>query len=134
MKSRKSILVVDDDPIMIRLATRMLKNDGYDVIIAYGGNEAIQKALSQLPDLILLDVLMPNMDGTQVVQRLHRHESTANIPIVFMTVTIALEEDKGDETIKIDGREYRGFAKPLHQRKVLSVIRKLINKQIHGNT
>lgn len=133
-KPKKKVLIIDDDPIMIRLATRMLENDGYQVFAAYGGNEGIQKATEEKPDLILLDVLMPDLDGKQVARRLSKHKDTKDIPIVFMTVTIKLEEDKGSENIAIDEIEYRGFAKPLHQRKILSVIRKSINRRLHGNT
>ena len=60
-------------------------------------------------------------------------KDTDDIPIIFMTVTIELDKDKGKESIEIYGRQYRAFAKPLHNRKLLSVIRKEINKRIHGN-
>ena len=55
------------------------------------------------------------------------------IPVIFITVTLGVEVDKGDETVDIDGCLYRIFAKPLHSRKILSEIRKSINRRIHDN-
>jgi CheY-like chemotaxis protein len=133
-KPRLKILVVDDDPVMVRLAARLLKNDGYDVFTAFSGEEGLAEAKAVKPDLILLDILMPDLDGKEVARRLRRDSETKDIPIVFMTVTIDLEVDKGNQTVGVDSYNFRGVAKPLHNRKILSVIRKEINKRIHGNT
>ncbi len=132
-KKQKYILVVDDDPVMLRMTEKMLHVDGKEVIIATDGVTGIDLAKKHQPDLILLDVLMPGIDGVEVSRRLKSMEETKDIPIIFMTVTIGLEEDKGDEEINVDGTMYRAFAKPLHQRKILSVIRKLINKRENNN-
>lgn len=132
-KPRRKILVVDDDPVMLRLAAKLLKNDGYDVECAVNGSEGLKKAGEFLPDLILLDVIMPDINGKEVARRLRKDEATRCIPIVFMTVTIDLQVDKGNQMVDVDTFNFRGFAKPLHNRKILSVIRKEINKHVHGN-
>ena len=132
-KSPLKVLVIDDDPVMVRLASNLLKNDGYEVIQAYNGKEGLRKAQEEKPNLVLLDILMPDLDGKEVARRLRADPLTADIPIVFMTVTIDLKTDKGDQTIDIDRFSFRGFAKPIHNRKILSVIRKEINKSVHGN-
>ena len=132
-KSPWKVLVIDDDPVMVRLASNLLKNDGYEVIQAYNGKEGLRKAQEEKPHLVLLDVLMPGIDGKEVARRLRADPLTADIPIVFMTVTIDLKTDKGSKTIDIEGSSFRGFAKPIHNRKILSVIRKEINKSVHGN-
>lgn len=129
----KTVLVVDDDPTMVRLASKLLLNDGYKVLQALNGSQALALAEEHLPDCVLLDVLMPDIDGREVARRLRQDPRTAKIPIVFMTVTIDLKVDKGDQSISVDTFEFRGFAKPVHNRKILSVIRKEINKSIHGN-
>lgn len=130
----KTVLVVDDDPTMVRLATKILVNDGYQVLQAFNGLQGLTLAAEHHPDCILLDVLMPDIDGKEVARRLRLDSSTARIPIVFMTVTIDLKVDKGHETVEVDRFEFRGFAKPIHNRKILSVIRKEINKTLHGNS
>ena len=132
-KIPKTILVVDDEPGTVRMLEKILKLDGYHVIKAFNGTTGFKMAKSELPFLILLDVLMPDMDGKQVARLLRASPATKNIPIIFLTVTIKLEDDKGDETITIDGIEYRAMAKPMHTRKLLSMIRKAVNKRFNEN-
>ena len=127
------ILVIDDDPVMVRLIERILRNDGYEVFGALRGKSGLERVQKEIPDLILLDVLMPDIDGKDVARQLQKDPKTKDIPIVFMTVTIKLEDDKGDERIVVDGHNYRAFAKPVHNRKLLSVIRKEINRRVHKN-
>ncbi len=133
MKKRKKILVVDDDPVIVRLLNKLLLNDGYEFLAAYDGGEGVRMALEENPDLILLDVIMPDLRGTDVVRVLKESKKTKEIPIVFMTTMINIKDDRGQEVISVDGLEYRAFAKPLHYRKILSVIRKEINRRAHRN-
>ncbi|HWQ13333.1 MAG TPA: HD domain-containing phosphohydrolase [Roseiflexaceae bacterium] len=79
------ILVVDDDLTIVELLTRMLRRDGYEVITAHNGLEALEQVASQRPDLILLDVTMPVMDGFTVCRRLKDDEQTALIPVTMLT-------------------------------------------------
>lgn len=129
MKSKKKILVIDDDYSFIRLMQKWLKVANYDVLDASDGNAGIKKAKTELPDLILLDIIMPDFDGKEVARRLFSDPATKNIPIIFTTVCIDLKEDKGDQSITIDGRSYQGFAKPLHNARLLSAIRKTLNRK-----
>ncbi len=80
-----SILVVDDQPINVQLLKRKLEREGLRVIAAYNGLEALDQISRELPDLILLDVMMPDMDGIEVCQRLQASESTRGIPVIFIT-------------------------------------------------
>ena len=80
-----TILVVDDQPINVQLLKRKLEREGIQVSAAYNGAEALQLVKSVKPDLILLDVMMPDMDGIEVCQRLQSEESTRSIPIIFVT-------------------------------------------------
>ena len=132
-KIYKRILVIDDDPVTIRMLERVLKRDGYTVIKALSGKEGLSKAKKEIPFIILLDVLMPDMNGIDVAKKLKNGPTTKNIPIIFLTITIPLEKDKGRETINIDGTICRAMAKPMHTAKLLSMIRKEINKRIHQN-
>ncbi len=133
MRNSSKILVVDDDPNTVRLLQKWCENAGKSVIGAFNGQEGIVKAREELPDLILLDVMLPDIGGMDVVRALRRDSLTSAIPVFFITVTMGVEQDKGDETVDVDGRLYRIFAKPLHPQKLLSEIRKSINRRLHGN-
>ena len=79
------ILVVDDDPMIVDVLTRFLSREGYGVIAARNGIEALEKVDRYRPDLILLDVTMPEMDGFTTCRRLKDDEHTALIPITMLT-------------------------------------------------
>jgi len=125
----KKILVIDDNPGMLKVLNKWLKVAGYDVIEAWDGRMGLELTKRQKPDLILLDILMPTMDGKQFVLALRKENDIKGIPVIFITVCIDLEKDKGHETIEVDGIHYPGFAKPLHNARLLSLIRKTLNRR-----
>lgn len=88
-----TILVVDDMPANLRLVANLLEKYGYTVAVAQDGREALKRAELIQPDLILLDVMMPDMDGIETVRRLKFKEATKDIPVIFMTALDA-ERDK----------------------------------------
>jgi twitching motility two-component system response regulator PilH len=92
----KKILVVDDSPTERHLLIELLTANGYQVITAESGEEGIEKARSELPDLILMDVVMPGLNGYQATRTLTRDEVTKLIPVIVCT-------SKGQETDKIWG-------------------------------
>jgi CheY-like chemotaxis protein len=79
------ILVVDDEPSIVKLVEATLSGKGYEIIKAYDGQEAIVEAKLHHPDLILLDVMMPHMDGTEARKRLAADPATKDIPVVHLT-------------------------------------------------
>src|SRR6059058_5115566 len=83
------ILVVDDEPDAVELIDFNLKAAGYDVVTAADGNEALKKARSSLPDLIVLDLMLPEVDGLEVCKILRRDPATAAIPIIMVTAKAA---------------------------------------------
>ncbi|MGH2529026.1 MAG: GGDEF domain-containing response regulator [Actinomycetota bacterium] len=89
----ETILVVDDDPDIARFVEVNLRSAGYDVAVASDGEEALQRAGEMRPDLVLLDVMMPRIDGFEVAQRLRRNPQTANTSIIMLTAK-ALSTDK----------------------------------------
>ena len=92
-KPRNRILIVDDEKVNITVLVALLEDD-YDIIVAKSGEMAIQRANSEFqPDLILLDVIMPGMDGYTVCHELKNQSSTKNIPIIFITVKGTEEEE-----------------------------------------
>ncbi|HQP09841.1 MAG TPA: response regulator [Candidatus Omnitrophota bacterium] len=131
-KKKKKILVVDDSPVMQKLTQKKLMNDGFLVFAAYDGKECLTEVKKRLPDLILMDVILPDSNGKEIVRKLKEDPETADIPIVFTTNTLSLEVDDGNQVFEINHVKYRAFAKPLHYRKLLSTIHKEINRSIHG--
>jgi diguanylate cyclase (GGDEF)-like protein len=89
----ETILVVDDDPDIARFVEVNLRSAGYDVAVAADGEEALEKAGELRPDLVLLDVMMPRIDGFEVAQRLRKNPQTANTSIIMLTAK-ALSADK----------------------------------------
>ena len=85
------ILVVDDQPINVQLLKRKLEREGMQVIAAYSGQEALDLVAKERPELILLDVMMPEMDGIEVCQRLQASEDTRSIPVIFVTARSSKE-------------------------------------------
>lgn len=83
--SAPSILVVDDQPINVQLLKRKLEREGIQVVAAYSGMEALELVQQNKPDLILLDVMMPDMDGIEVCTRLQANENLRGIPVIFIT-------------------------------------------------
>ncbi len=81
----KRILVVDDEPRVREMIEFRLRQYGYDVLQAADGREALTVARKEQPDLVLLDVMMPELDGFQVCSRLKQHEATEHIPVVMLT-------------------------------------------------
>jgi two-component system sensor histidine kinase/response regulator len=79
------ILVVDDQPANLRVVSTLLSRNGYDVVPAGTGNEALEQALAHTPDLVLLDMLMPGMDGFQLLEEMRRHPQLQDMPVIFLT-------------------------------------------------
>lgn len=129
MKRRqRKILVIDDDPTLLPVLEKRLTVDGYKVIGTLAGESGVKRAIEESPDLILCDLMIPDISGVEVTRKLRAHEQTKKIPIIFMTAYMGVENDKGNEELEIDGDLFRTFAKPLHTPKLLSVIRKTLNK------
>ena len=114
----KKILVVDDSPTERHVLLELLTKNGYQVTTAESGEEGIEKAKTELPDLILMDVVMPGLNGYQATRTLTRDEATKNIPIIVCT-------SKGQETDKIWGLRQGAIdylIKPVNGNELLSKI------------
>ena len=83
--AKKKILAVDDERSIVRLVQVNLERAGYEVVVAYNGKEALERVASDPPDLIVLDVMMPYIDGTEVLRHLKQDPRTRNIPIIMLT-------------------------------------------------
>lgn len=92
MNATKRILIVDDDEEVVTLTSEILRSEGYEVVGATSGAEGIEKAFGLAPDLILLDVNMPEMDGWEVLRALKVAEETRQIPVAMFTVRTAARD------------------------------------------
>lgn len=79
------ILIVEDDPTTVQLIEFLLKKNNFEVLIAYNGVEALQIAKKEKLDLILMDVMMPKMDGIEAIEKLKKDENTRDIPIIILS-------------------------------------------------
>ncbi|GHT80590.1 response regulator [Betaproteobacteria bacterium] len=117
----KKILVVDDSPTERLAMTEFLTRNGYEVVTAETGEDAIARSRIELPDLILMDVVMPGMNGYQATRTISRWESTRDIPIIMCT-------SKGLETDKIWGMRqgaYDYLVKPVDHAALLTRIKSI---------
>ncbi len=83
--AKVKVMVIDDEPDIVKLVKISLEMANFEVIEAYSGKEALAKVAQNLPDLFLLDIMMPEMNGYEVCQSLKASENTRNIPVVMLT-------------------------------------------------
>ncbi|RMG81008.1 MAG: response regulator [Chloroflexi bacterium] len=124
----EKILVVDDDVDSLKLIGLMLQKNGYEVIAANNGSRALQKATAEIPDLIILDVMMPDMNGYEVCRRLRANPDTQNIPIIMFTAKTLIDD-------KVAGFEAGAddyLTKPTHPAELASRVRAILARSSSG--
>ncbi len=115
----ETILVIDDSPTNLQVLHATLENAGYEVIVEMDGNSGIEQVKNNPPDLILLDVMMPGIDGFETCRRLQANPSTQEIPIIFITaLSDSVEKVKG---LSLGAVDY--ITKPFNQKEVLARIK-----------
>jgi DNA-binding response OmpR family regulator len=115
---RSKILIVDDEPLNVDYLEQELEDLGYDTISATNGQEALEKVAAEAPDLILLDVMMPVLDGFTVCRILKEHEETRLIPIIIMTALDAVADRI--QGIKAGADDF--LTKPVHEEELFARI------------
>ncbi|MCX9009901.1 MAG: response regulator [Candidatus Methanoperedens sp.] len=124
--TRIKIMVVDDERDLVDTLRLSLESDGYNVIGAYSGNEAIEKAHAEIPDLILLDIVLPDMDGYEICGRLREDPLTRLVPIIMLT-------GKGGLIDKIEGLEKGAddyITKPFNLHELRARIRTVLRRSM----
>jgi len=122
MTGKKKILIVDDEPDFISMLKMRLEAGGYDIISASDGREGLQKAQKETPNLILLDILMPEKDGYTTLRELREKKNTKSIPIIVLTAKPEMKELFEMEGIK----DY--ILKPFDNNDLLIKIKKALNE------
>jgi signal transduction histidine kinase len=122
------ILIVDDTPTNLEVISEALSDAGFDVAIATSGERALQLLERRLPDLILLDVMMPGIDGFETCRRIKANRHTCDIPIIFMTALS--DTDSKVQALDLGAVDY--IAKPFHEKEVIARVR--THLQLHQLT
>ena len=102
MNNKKTIMVVDDNPDIITIVRTILEGKGYGVLSATSGPELLDLLKTQKPDLIILDIMMPEMDGLEVLTRLKGLTETATIPVILLTAKVQYEDVLGGYKLGAD--------------------------------
>lgn len=129
IKKMAKILVVDDEQDILELVRHSLNKEGYEVHIAANGQQAIDKAKQVIPDLILMDVMMPVMDGMEACRQLKEDPATSHISIIFLTA-------RSEEFAELAGFEAGAddyVSKPIRSRVLLSRIKAILRRQNAGS-
>ena len=121
---KKKVLVVEDNPMNMILIKEILAVNGFEVIEAYNGHDAIKRVSEEMPDLILMDLNLPEMDGVTATKILKSNTPSKDIPIVAITASAM----KGDEE-KILAEGFDGYiAKPIEMKKFIKAVALFIKK------
>jgi CheY-like chemotaxis protein len=120
MNNRKKILVVDDEEVLRSNVRRLLELEGYAVICAAGGEEALELARTHRPDAVICDLLMPDLDGYGVLRRLRSQNETAGIPLILLTASAG--EGERDIAVRAGAAYY--VVKPFDLKELLGAVRR----------
>ncbi|MBU0961052.1 MAG: response regulator [Proteobacteria bacterium] len=119
ISSQDTVLVVDDQPANLKVLLKVLLKADFHILIANSGERALQLVSRKLPDIILLDVMMPGINGFETCRRLKADPATTAIPVIFMTALNSLDDEL--HGFEAGGVDY--ITKPFHQQKVLARLR-----------
>jgi CheY-like chemotaxis protein len=122
------ILVADDDPVIIKLLQVNLEMEGYEVITARDGEEAVQKAKQQRPDLVILDIMMPRMDGWSARQALLNVPELADTPVIFLSA----RAQQADLRKGLEARVAEYVTKPFDPSLLLDIVQQIVSGTYQG--
>jgi DNA-binding response OmpR family regulator len=124
LENQRRVIYIEDDPEMIDLVNMILSRRGFAVKGAHGGRKGLEMVLQDLPDLVLLDLMMPGMDGWEVYQQIKANEKTHNIPVIVITAKAqAIDRVLGIHIAKVD--DY--ISKPFHPQELLDSIERVLS-------
>ncbi|MBF0570795.1 MAG: response regulator [Candidatus Omnitrophica bacterium] len=123
----KKILVVDDQLDIIKVLKAILESHNYTVISANDGEEALQIVKTNKPDLIIMDIMMPKLQGGDAVRILKSDVITKHIPVIFLTSVMSDMNPDEEKAINVDGQFYTAFSKSFKPERLLFEIKKLIS-------
>jgi len=116
---QEHILIVDDQNDLLLILRKALEHQGYRVSQASGGEEALQTLAGEVPDLIVSDVAMPDLDGFELVQRVRRDRRLVGVPVIFLTALASYDTEMRARACGVDGF----MAKPCNSHRLLAMVR-----------
>lgn len=127
MTDSKKILLLEDDKTSARLVSSFLQAKGYDVSESSEGRFAIEMALKERPDLMIVDVLLPDMHGSDAVKKLRATSSLHDMKVLFLTSLLSKSAPTGKETrLTVAGKEYPALSKPFRPDVLQEVVERLL--------
>ena len=128
-RRKENILIVDDDEDVLELLRFSLEKNGYKIDAAISGEEAITKARGKLPDLIILDLMLPGIDGLEVCKKLKGDSKTVNIPVIMLTAKS--EESDIVTGLELGAQDY--ITKPFSPKVLVARVRRILQRTIARN-
>jgi DNA-binding response OmpR family regulator len=127
--SRGRILVVDDDPRLLHIVEMYLSIEGYDVVTAENGEDGLKEVEAERPDLVILDIMMPGMDGIEACRRIRTNAETQSVPVVMFS---ALSSDDDVERARLAGANHL-ITKPFNLVGLGSVVNTFFPEKVSSN-
>ena len=126
----EKVLIVDDDREMVELIELFLSNAGFITLAAFSGEEALEKTFQEKPDLILLDIMMPRIDGWEVLRRIKNDPKVQDTPVAFITA----RTQNIDKMIGLSVMKAAGYiTKPFSKQELLTEVRRIIDEHKRGS-
>jgi DNA-binding response OmpR family regulator len=131
MGNTNRVVCIEDEPEMIDLVRLILSRKGFQVVGAMGGREGLEVIAREKPDLVLLDLMMPDMDGWEVYQKMKANEATKNIPVIVVTAKAqSIDKVLGLHIAKVD--DY--VTKPFGPQELLESVEKVLSRRAQGSS
>lgn len=124
----KNILLVDDDEEVLELLSKKFMESGFFVITAIRGEEAVEKARTHQPHLIVMDIMLPDFSGPEAVKLLKDDPATRSLPVIFISGIVSKDEQDPNAGVRVDGVRYVAMAKPFSFQELLKEIRKTLGE------
>lgn len=122
----KTIFLVDDDEEIVSLLQKKLEMVGYSVVVLTKGEHVLQKAKMIVPNLILMDIVLPDIDGAEVVKSLQEDGATENIPVIFLSGIVTKEQNNAPSEVTVGGKTYKAIGKPFSAQQLLDEIKMVL--------
>ena len=122
------ILLIDDDQDLSNLTKMALVKKGHRVFVSHEAKSAMEEAIKQKPELILMDVMLPGMNGAEIVKRMKLDPNLKDIPVVFLTALVSNNESNLEESgIIVDGLQYKTLGKPYEIDELLELVQDILS-------
>lgn len=129
MENKKKILIIEDDPQVLRLCDHILAQEGFEIVKASSGAEALKKIQEDRPDLLIVDLMLPDMNGAEIIQEA-KAKYACQAPVIFLTGMITKkEEEVNNITLKVENQNYPAIAKPFDQGQLIDLVKAQFQKK-----